>query len=119
MKPVIKKEKGKAPAKSKGQKKGSKSAPAPELTAEVMSVESEMMSEEKENHNSNNNNSSCISAVQTAPIVDDVVKAELNVASVKAGKQHVSHVMRKLVFGIFDQVRHKQGRTATEDVFRK
>ena len=85
MKPVIKKEKGKAPAKSKGQKKGSKSAPAPKVTAEVMNVETEIMSEEKENHNSNNNNSSCLAAVQNAAMVDDVVKGELNIAAVNEG----------------------------------
>ena len=30
-------------------------------------------------------------------------------------QHHMSLVMRKPIFGVSDQVRHKQGRTATED----
>ena len=78
MKP-IKKEKGKAPAKSKGQKKGIKSTETMEMPAEDVKVESELMSEEKENHNYNNNNI----AIKTGTVED--VKVEHKAVSVKEG----------------------------------
>ena len=44
-----------------------------------------------------------------------ILKRGLEHRGLKVYKVHMSLVVRKPVFGVFDQVRHKPGCTATED----
>ena len=82
----MKKDKGKAPVKSGGQRKGSRSA-------EVVSVVSEMLCEEKENHN---NNSSSRIAVQTvADVKVEPKMAALNEDTKSSGKKCTVAVMHQ------------------------